>query len=1107
MTNFDFLKDDKKFSPFADTAIAAELIYPIDTASSVVNCRRAMEFAVKWMYTVDNGLKMPYQDQLITLINTDDFKDIVGKDIFRRIDFLRQLGNIANHTPQKLTKDQARLALKNLHVFMDFIVHCYGDNYIQTSFNESLLNNQTDKANIPKPALDFEKSYEKLRAENQVLKEKLTRLRNLKVKTYVSSSLDMTEAETRKAYIDVMLNAAGWEKNKNWFEEFPIERMPNKSGIGAADYVLFGDDGRPLAVVEAKRTSTGIETGRQQAKLYADDLERRYDRRPVIFLTNGIETHIWIDQEGGCPERQISGIFSKRDLEKEFSKIEMRSALGGASINSKITERYYQKEAIKAVCEAFDNRRRRKALLVMATGSGKTRTVISLVDILSRHGWVTNFLFLADRNVLVRQAKGAFQNFLPDLSITNLVEDKDNPNARGVFSTYQTMMNQIDDSTDDEGGPLYTPGHFDLIIIDEAHRSIYNKYKDIFTYFDALLVGLTATPKNEIDKNTYEIFDLEAGVPTYGYELKQAVTDGCLVDYTAIETRLKFMHQGIVYDELSEDEKAEYEEKFTDDDGTIPEAIGGSALNEWIFNKDTIRQVLDSLLTRGLKVEYGGKIGKTIIFAKSHIHAEKIYTIWGQEYPNYPSDYCQVIDNYTNYAQSLIDKFSTSNKMPQIAISVDMLDTGIDIPEILNLVFFKKVLSKAKFWQMIGRGTRLCKGLIDGEDKSEFYIFDFCSNFEFFRENNGKGKEGDTTISLQAQLFTLKAEIIFKLQSFTYQTEDLIPFRDALIKELLDKIAGLNRDNFAVRQHIFYVDLFGRKETYLALNYEQLKHIKEHIIPLLGPEKDNFSASRFDVLMYGIELAYITGNRFAKAKKDLVKKASALTRYGTIPAVNAQKDFIETLLHTDYVDKGGINEFETIRSRLRDLMQYLEHDEVIRYDTNFKDTMESVTESPPEYDTEDLKNYRMKTEHYIRENQNNPVITKLKTNKPLNTVDLKELEKILWSELGTKEQYQKEYGDMPLGELVRSIVGLDMQAAKEAFALFLDNVNLDSRQIYFINKIIEYIVHNGMLKDFSVLQSSPFIDKGTVDVLFTNLTLWADIKRTIETITANANAA
>ena len=337
--------------------------------------------------------------------------------------------------------------------------------------------------------------------------------------------------------------------------------------------------------------------------------------------------------------------------------------------------------------------------------------------------------------------------------------------------------------------------------------------------------------------------------------------------------------------------------------------------------------------------------------------------------------------------------------------------------------------------------------------------------------------------------------------------QDLIPFRDGLITELIDKIGELNRDNFAVRQHIFYVDLFNKKETYITLTLEQRDLIKEHILPLLGPEKDNFSASRFDVLMYGIELAYITGINFKRAKKDLLKKAEALTKYGTIPAVLAQKDFIETLLQTDYIDNGGINEFETIRLKLRDLMQYLEKEEGKHYDTNFKDAVFEAKENTPEYDTKDLENYRKKAEHYIRENQKNPVINKLKTNKPLNSHDVKELEKILWSELGTKEQYYKEYGDMPLGELVRSIVGLDMHAAKEAFAIFLDNTNLDTRQIYFINTIIEYIIKNGMLKDLKVLQSSPFSDKGSITEIFEDISLWTNIRRTIDTINTNAIAA
>ena len=443
--------------------------------------------------------------------------------------------------------------------------------------------------------------------------------------------------------------------------------------------------------------------------------------------------------------------------------------------------------------------------------------------------------------------------------------------------------------------------------------------------------------------------------------------------------------------------------------------------------------------------------------------------------------------------------------MPQIAISVDMLDTGIDVPEILNLVFFKKVMSKAKFWQMIGRGTRLCEGLLDGEDKQEFYIFDFCSNFEFFRVN-GKGKDAAASASLQQKLFDLKAEIIYKLQDLAYQTEELIAFRQGLVKELVDRVCALNRDNFAVKQHLRYVDLFGSKKTYEVLTYENVLQIASEISPLILPEEDEYTAVRFDALMYQIELAYLVNKKANKPKSDLMRKVSALTHYGTIPAVTAQKAFLDTLLHTDYIAKGGINEFENIRTKLRDLMKYIEFEPQAKYETNFADTVTGVEENSSDMGQDYLVNYKKKVNYYIREHENNPAIAKLKTNKPLTKDDVAELEKILWGELGTKEEYQKEFGDTPLGELVRSIVGLDMTAAKEAFSQFIDEANLDPRQIYFVNQIINYIVKNGMMKDLRVLQGSPFTDKGSVVEVFDDMNLWLDIRQAIDTINKNAAA-
>ena len=1095
MTNFDFLLAEPKFAVFADVAIAAEKILHIDPATTVVNCRRAMEFAIKWIYSVDSSLEKPYDDKLVMLLNNEDFRDIVGNDLWQRLKFIRRSGNEGNHKfEKKITLDEAKLCLENLYVFMDFVAYCYASNYEEKSFNADLLVEQKEVPKISQAQLDFEK----LLAENKALREELTARRVEQQQTYVPKPLELSEYKTRKIYIDVMLRDAGWVEDEDWVNEVPLPGMPNKSELGLADYVLYGNDWKVLAVVEAKRTCVDVSKGRQQAEEYAKLIEKQQGFKPVIFLTNGFETRI---NDGIYPERKVATIYSKRDLEKLFNLRRMRGSLKNVVVDKNIAGRYYQEAAIKAVCESFGIKNRRKALLVMATGSGKTRTVIALCDVLQKHGWIKNVLFLADRNSLVTQAKRNFVNLLPDMSVTNLCEEKDNYTATAVFSTYQTMMNCIDDIKDEQG-KLFTSGHFDLVICDEAHRSIYNKYRDIFNYFDAPLVGLTATPKDEIDKNTYEIFELQNGVPTYGYELAQAVRDGYLVDYVSVESKLKFLTSGIRYEELTPDEKKVYEETFADENGEYPEAISQSALNDWIFNEDTIRKVLNTLMTNGLRIDYGEKLGKTIIFAKNHTHAEKIYEIFGKEYPHLPG-YAKVIDNYINYAQSAIDEFSEPKKLPQIAISVDMLDTGIDVPEILNLVFFKPVYSKAKFWQMIGRGTRLCPALLDGEDKEKFYIFDFCGNFEFFRMNQGKPTANQ--IALQGAIFNLKAQLAFKLQDLAYQTKELIAFRQSLIADMVTKVQEMNKENFAVRQHLRYVEQYSNPDNYVGLSLENINDMREHLAPLITPDVDDPKALRFDALMYGIELAYLAGKSYGRARSDLFKKARAIASVANIPEIMAKSDLLEKILHTDYVEKAGINEFEHIRENLRDLIKYIPQGGA-KYTTNFIDDILSVDWVDAELENDDLKNYKAKAEFYVRNHLDHIAIYKLRSNKPLNEIDLKSLEDILWSEVGTKQDYVAEYGEKPLGEFVRELVGMDMNAAKEAFAEFLNDTSLDSRQIYFVNQIVEYIVHNGVLKDLSVLQETPFTDKGSVVEVFTDLSVWMKIRNAIEKVNANAVA-
>lgn len=1095
MTNFDYLKKEKEFNSFVDIAIVAERTYKIDVNTCILNCRRAMEAAIKWMFSIDNELVVPYKDNLNALMHVEAFKDIVGDDLWKRLEFIRKYGNEVAHTTKDKANDVAKLCLNNLFCFFDWISFCYGSEYEEKEFDESLLDNEVTN-NVSESVCDV--NLQTLIEENKALKEELSARRIERQDSYVRRPLELSEFSTRKLYIDAMLIDAGWVENRDWINEVELQGMPNNAGVGFADYVLYDDTQKPLAIIEAKRTCKDVEVGRQQAILYANILEKQYKRRPVIFLSNGFETRI-IDNT--YPERKVSSIYSKRDLEKYFNLMSTRGPLNFIEINDKIAGRYYQKEAIKSVCEAFDNGNRRKALLVMATGSGKTRTVIALVDVLINNGWIKNILFLADRKSLVTQAKRSFTNLLPNLSSTNLVEDKTNCNAHAVFSTYKTMMNCIDTVKEDDK-KIFTCGHFDLIICDEAHRSIYNKYKDIFTYFDAPIVGLTATPKDEIDKNTYDIFELESGVPTYGYELAQAVKDGFLVDFVSVETELKFISNGITWDQLSDEEKEIYEDTFVDENGDYPESIESSAINEWVFNEDTIKKVLRTLFTHGIKIDYGQKIGKTIIFAKNHQHAEKIFEIFNKEYPQL-NGYAKVIDNTINYSQTLIDEFSQKDKLPQIAISVDMLDTGIDVPEVLNLVFFKPVKSKAKFWQMIGRGTRLCEGLINGENKKEFYIFDFCGNFEFFRMN--KGKASANMLAVQSAIFNLKFQIVYKLQDLAYQTDELKQWRNDLVDEMVTKVKELDRDKFDVHQHIKYVDLYSNPDNYNSLTYADCLEIKEELAPLIYPDKDEINAVRFDALMYGIELAYVAQKKYIRGINDLLKKAKSVASVANIPEIQVQSELLNKIINTDYLNKCDIPDFEFIRKNLRDLIKYIPK-KSIKYDTDFEDEILNVKWNDSNLNADELQNYKEKVEYYIKQHENdNPVFAKIKENKQLNMEDIELLEDVLWNQLGSKEDYYSEVGKKPLGEFVREIVGLDMKAAKEAFSKYQDEREMNSSQIYFVNQIIEYIVMNGLMKDKSVLQESPFTDKGTVYELFgDDLQLWAGIDHTINQINDNA---
>ena len=1090
-TNFDFLKLKKEFDSFAASSIEAEKSLAISPATCAILSRRALELAVKWVYSFDDDLTIPYQDNISTLIHEPTFRQIIEPRLFPLIKYIIRLGNTAVHTNAMITRDEAVLSLRNLHEVVKWIDYCYSQGNPIGDFDEHLLEAGQERRTRPQELEDLyerlsskDKRIEEIRKENEALRQAMTAQRIANSQNYDFQVDQISEAETRKRYIDIELKLAGWKIGNDCITEVPVEGMPNASGTGFVDYVLYGNNGKPLAVVEAKKTSVDTREGSHQAKLYADCLQNQYGQRPLIFTTNGFEINFTNDAEG-FPERPVSGMFTKDEMQLMVDRRTSKKPLTSVQINDNISNRYYQKEAIMAVCDAVMSKHR-KMLLVMATGSGKTRTAISIVDVLMKHNYVKNILFLADRKALVKQAKKNFNHLLPNLTLCNLLDNKDDPEqSRMIFSTYPTMMNAIDEAKCKDGRKLFTPAHFDLIIIDESHRSIYKKYQDIFNYFDAMLIGLTATPKDEIDKNTYSIFDLESGVPTYAYELEKAVEDGYLVDYRTREIKTKIMEDGIHYDDLSEEEKEIFDNEFAADEN-IDDTIGSEAINEWLFNDNTIDMVLNELMENGLKIEGGDKLGKTIIFAKNSRHAEAIVKRFNAIYPEYGSHFIKQIDYSIKYVDTLIDDFSSKEKMPQIAVSVDMLDTGIDIPEILNLVFFKKVRSKSKFWQMIGRGTRLCKELLGaGEDKDKFLIFDFCNNFDFFRANP-KGMETGIAESLTEKIFNTKVEIIRALQEMKYQEEDYIKYRKNTVEELLQAVRNLNDASFRVKLHQKYVETYRTDESWQCLETKEVSELKEHIAPLITWLDEDELAKRFDYLIYTVDLAYLESKNASKPIKRIVKTAEELSKLGTIPQVMAQRYIIEKVQTDEFWESADIFELEEVREALRELIKFIEKKKQIIYYENFRDEIIDIVENEAMYNSNDLKDYRKKVESYLRVHESDLAIYKLRNNKPLTGEDLKTLEHILWEELGSKAEYDKEFGEMPVGRLVRKIVGLDRGAANEAFSAFLSEERLNSNQIHFVKLIVDYIVTNGMIEDNRVLMEEPFRSLGSITTLFSD---------------------
>ena len=1092
MRNFDYIKDLGIDNLYRFCA-AAEENQVSNPDICAISARRALEYLVREIYKM-KGLAIGERTSLLELIDGEPFSGFIGDGkVMMAVHYVRKVGNNAAHLVD-VSKKEAFFSLLNIYNVVGAVLLKLRVVDEVKPFDKTLIPNYVQKpVMVPSEVkvLPTDKALEVVDKEAVKAPEPV-----------VEIACDISEAETRKMYIDLMLKEAGWDilttegavQPLKACIEVEVKGMPNAQEVGYVDYVLFGGNGKPLAVVEAKRASVSPIKGKHQAELYADCLEKQYGVRPVIYYTNGFETYI-IDGLG-YPPRRLFGFHTANDLELMIQQ-RSRKDITDFTVKDHITDRAYQKMAIKAVCEHL-NKKHRKALLVMATGTGKTRVSISLVDVLMRNGWVKNVLFLADRTSLVGQAHKNFVKLLPSTTTCVLSENGEKDfNARITFSTYQTMINFID--TDDKP---FSVGRFDLIIIDEAHRSIFGKYGAIFNYFDSMLVGLTATPRDEVEKSTYDIFEMEQGVPNYAYELEDAVSEEYLVNYNGFKRGSMILKEGIKYNNLSIEEKEqmevvwEYEQrkKLIDnyshpsipamkvaEDVPYVRDIHNNEIFSYIYNEATIDAVLQDLMEHGLKVQFGERIGKTIIFAYNHRHAELIVDRFNKLYPEYGADFCVLIDNYVTYSQDLIDKFEIRDNNPQIAVSVDMLDTGIDVPDVLNLVFFKPVKSKIKFMQMIGRGTRLSPNIFgDGKDKACFYIFDWCRNFEYF-EKNPNGKITKESISLTERIFALRVDLAFHLQHQKYQEDEYCRELHNELKGILkEQVMALSDSHISVRSKWEEVSYFKNDSAWLSLSDVDVHSLKKDIAPLLPKSNVEPSAKIFDALILAIELSLVNEEFHADKKISQLKEiAETLTEQkATLPQVQAKMSTLKEVLSVVAWENLSLSWLEKVRKELRDLLQFLIGE---KGKTFILDIQDIITDDGNTEGISTRVSYKQRIIDYLAANRNLPVLKKIYNLEQLSVEDIQELERILWMELGSMEDYIKHTEGMLCGgnvaAFIRSLIGVDRQEALNMFSIFLTDNTLNTEQEEFLNTIVQYVYENGDITKEIVVNEAPFDER------------------------------
>lgn len=1111
--NFEFLR---MVEPnLAEAGALAEYHTYVDPASAAVKLRSFAEEVVEQIFTV-RKLPRPYRANL-HLLEERSFLDSTPKVINNLLHGLRTTGNRGAHgkpVDSQAVIERLRDAF-NVGCWVFVALHGGAEKATPKVFQEpppetsrgelrrqkaKLLEELKQRDELLKKALEEAHAAREATARAEAVKSESEQVRkptdaelgSLREQgEAVASSLHLSEEHTRRSLIDEQLLAAGWDvgrerrSTEEVGQEVVLHGLPTKSGDGRADYVLWDDNGKPLAVVEAKRTAKDPKEGRVQAEHYADSMEKQFGQRPVVFYTNGPEIFVWDDAQKYTP-RTLYGYYSKASLQRLHFQRREREKLSQLGPSSTIAGRMYQVEAIKRVSERFEARHRR-ALIVQATGTGKTRVAISLCDVLMRARWAKRILFLCDRRELQKQAFNAFKNFLPSETRTYVNKETPKDTKHRVFiATYPAMMNIYED---------FDVGFFDLIIADESHRSIYNKYRDLFLYFDSLQVGLTATPVKYVGRNTYGLFGCQDQDPTFNYTFDEAVKNQppYLCSFRVVKVTTQFLRDGIKYNQMSAEQQAALEADHEDAEEIDYDQ---TQVDKQVFNKDTNRTILRNLMDNGIRVASGAHPGKTILFARSHEHAVLLNALFDEMYPMYGGKLCRVIDNYEAKAEQLIDNLKDPAHELHIAISVDMLDTGIDVPEVVNLVFAKPVKSFVKFWQMIGRGTRRCPDLFGpGQDKSEFLIFDHWGNFEFFEERYEE-KEPSVSRSLGQQLFESRIDL---MDAAIKSLDDSV--RDKSAAHLRSMLVTLRETNaIPVREHWKTIEqlIAGKalQQWHPATKAELLSTVAPlmHLLPARGEE----AAMRFDTLMSRLQAARLRGTAEYETHRATVSEQVENLQMN-LNQVRAKKETIQLVRSADFWAKAGYKELEQVREELRGIMRHVDGVAVPSQTARILDVrdggLDMVWHKTSLVGLE-LVEYRNRVKKTLLEKfDSHLILRKIRANIRVSDDDVRKLAELVL-EVDPEANIERllaadSSADVPICKdrlqfVLRGIVGLDAECVEKAFTEFVHAYPaLSARQVQFLILLKNHIGEHGMMT-LEELDRAPFttFDAAGIDGVF-----------------------